>query len=69
VVRTELAVELLGSMGAILANAMNGEELPINHGFPLRLVVHGCYAVASVKWLTDIVAIEAPFGVHFQVDT
>src|SRR5262249_43171910 len=38
----------------LLAYAMNGEPLPIEHGFPLRLVVPNWYAVASVKWLTDI---------------
>jgi DMSO/TMAO reductase YedYZ molybdopterin-dependent catalytic subunit len=36
----------------ILAWAMNGEPLPIQHGYPLRLVVPGWYGVASVKWLT-----------------
>ena len=40
--------------GAMLAYAMNGQPLPARHGYPLRLVVPGWYAVASVKWLTDI---------------
>lgn len=35
---------------ALLAYAMNGEPLPIQHGAPLRLVVPSWYAVASVKW-------------------
>ena len=39
---------------ALLAYAMNGEPLPVQHGYPLRLVVPGWYAVASVKWLTEI---------------
>jgi DMSO/TMAO reductase YedYZ molybdopterin-dependent catalytic subunit len=38
----------------ILAYAMNGEPLPIVHGFPLRLVVPGWYGVAHVKWLQRI---------------
>ena len=33
---------------------MNGDPLPVQHGYPLRLVVPGWYAVASVKWLTEI---------------
>jgi hypothetical protein len=34
---------------------MNGEPLPIEHGFPVRLVVPGLYGyIASVKWLTEI---------------
>ena len=40
--------------GALLAYAMNGEPLPLQHGYPLRLIVPGWYAVTSVKWLTDI---------------
>jgi DMSO/TMAO reductase YedYZ molybdopterin-dependent catalytic subunit len=54
---------------ALLAYAMNGEPLPIQHGYPLRLVVPGWYAVASVKWLTEIEAIEGPFTGQFQTDS
>jgi DMSO/TMAO reductase YedYZ molybdopterin-dependent catalytic subunit len=63
-----LAVDQLSSSGALLAYAMNGEELPLHHGYPLRLIVPGWYAVASVKWLTHIEAISEPFQGHFQVD-
>jgi DMSO/TMAO reductase YedYZ molybdopterin-dependent catalytic subunit len=51
---------------ALLAYAMNGEPLPIQHGYPLRLVVPGWYAVTSVKWLTDIEALDATFTGHYQ---
>jgi DMSO/TMAO reductase YedYZ molybdopterin-dependent catalytic subunit len=51
---------------ALLAYAMNGEPLPTQHGYPLRLVVPGWYAVASVKWLTEIEAIEGPFTGQYQ---
>jgi DMSO/TMAO reductase YedYZ molybdopterin-dependent catalytic subunit len=47
---------------------MNGEPLPIHHGFPLRLIVPSWYAVASVKWLTDIELIGQPFAGHFQME-
>ena len=63
-----LPIDLLGQAGALLAYAMNGEELPVRHGYPLRLVVPGWYAVASVKWLTEIELIAQPFRGHFQVD-
>jgi DMSO/TMAO reductase YedYZ molybdopterin-dependent catalytic subunit len=63
-----LPVALSGQSGALLAHAMNGEELPAQHGYPLRLVVPGWYAVASVKWLTDIELIAQPFRGHFQAD-
>lgn len=40
---------------AIVAIGMNGEPLPIRHGFPVRLVVPGLYGyIGSVKWLTSI---------------
>ena len=51
---------------ALLAYAMNGEMLPIQHGYPLRLVVPAWYAVASVKWLTEIDVISGEFSGHYQ---
>jgi DMSO/TMAO reductase YedYZ molybdopterin-dependent catalytic subunit len=42
----------------ILAYEMNGEALPILHGFPLRAVVPGWEGAYSVKWLTDIQVME-----------
>ena len=53
---------------ALLAYAMNGEALSVAHGFPLRLVVPGWYAVTSIKWLTEIALIEEPFRGFFQAD-
>jgi DMSO/TMAO reductase YedYZ molybdopterin-dependent catalytic subunit len=52
----------------LLAWAMNGEELPEEHGFPLRLIVPGWYGMASVKWLTRIEARTEPFAGFFQRD-
>ncbi|KAA0022522.1 molybdopterin-dependent oxidoreductase [Antrihabitans cavernicola] len=40
---------------AILAIGMNGEPLPVEHGYPARLVVPGLYGyVSATKWVTDI---------------
>ncbi len=40
---------------AMVAVQMNGEPLPISHGFPARLVVAGLYGyVSATKWLSDI---------------
>jgi DMSO/TMAO reductase YedYZ molybdopterin-dependent catalytic subunit len=50
----------------LLAWEMNGAPLTPAHGFPVRLVVPGWYAVASVKWLAEITALDAPFTGHFQ---
>jgi DMSO/TMAO reductase YedYZ molybdopterin-dependent catalytic subunit len=50
----------------LLAYAMNGEPLPLDHGFPVRLVVPGWVGVASVKWLTGIEAVTAPYEGFYQ---
>lgn len=43
------------SRGAMLALGMNGEPLPIEHGFPARLVIPGLYGyVSATKWVTDL---------------
>ncbi|GAA4043882.1 molybdopterin-dependent oxidoreductase [Agromyces indicus] len=40
---------------AILAVGMNGEPLPLEHGFPVRMVVPGLYGyVSATKWLTEL---------------
>ena len=40
---------------ALLAIAMNGSPLPVEHGFPARMVVPGLYGyVSACKWVTDI---------------
>lgn len=44
----------------ILAFEMNGQPLPVVHGFPLRLVCPGWYGMASVKWLTSVKLVEEP---------
>jgi sulfane dehydrogenase subunit SoxC len=47
--------------GALLAWAINGEPLPPQHGFPLRLLVPGWYGMASVKWLERITVLTEPW--------
>jgi DMSO/TMAO reductase YedYZ molybdopterin-dependent catalytic subunit len=40
---------------SLLAVAMNGQALPVEHGFPARMVVPGLYGyVSATKWVTDI---------------
>ena len=38
----------------LLAYEMNGETLPMEHGFPLRLVVPGWAGDSWIKWVTSI---------------
>ena len=51
---TPLQVVLDGP-DALLAVAMNGTPLPVEHGFPARMVIPGLYGyVSATKWVTDI---------------
>lgn len=51
---TPLAV-LQDDRNAILAVGMNGEPLPAQHGFPVRMVVPGLYGyVSATKWVVDL---------------
>jgi DMSO/TMAO reductase YedYZ molybdopterin-dependent catalytic subunit len=50
----------------LIAYQMNGRDLPRDHGFPVRAIVPGHYAMASVKWLTSIQAVREPFQGYWQ---
>jgi DMSO/TMAO reductase YedYZ molybdopterin-dependent catalytic subunit len=49
-----------------LAYAINGQPLPPQHGFPLRLVVPGWYGMTHVKWLRSITVATQPFRGYQQ---
>jgi DMSO/TMAO reductase YedYZ molybdopterin-dependent catalytic subunit len=63
-----LSVDQAMSAGAVLAYRMNGNPLPPQHGFPVRLVVPGWYGMANVKWLNSIDVIDHTFD-GYQVST
>ena len=50
----------------LIAYAMNGQDLPPDHGFPVRAIVPGHYGMASVKWLTRIQPVCEPFHGYWQ---
>jgi DMSO/TMAO reductase YedYZ molybdopterin-dependent catalytic subunit len=48
-------VTALDGRNALVAIGMNGEPLPLEHGYPARLIVPGLYGyVSATKWLTEI---------------
>ncbi|WP_290054512.1 molybdopterin-dependent oxidoreductase [Amycolatopsis solani] len=52
---TPANVALDPQRGAMLAIGMNGEPLPIEHGFPARLVIPGLYGyVSATKWVQSL---------------
>src|SRR5437763_6570556 len=50
----------------LLAYQMNGNDLPPQHGFPLRAIVPGWYAMASIKWLQRVIVTDRPFTGYYQ---
>jgi DMSO/TMAO reductase YedYZ molybdopterin-dependent catalytic subunit len=63
-----LSVDDAMHSGALLTFAMIDELLPARHGYPVRLIVPGKYAVASVKWLISIAVSSKPFDGFFQAE-
>jgi DMSO/TMAO reductase YedYZ molybdopterin-dependent catalytic subunit len=55
-----LAVDHARDGEVMLAYAMNGEQLPLLNGFPLRLIVPGWYSTYWVKTLNDIEVLDQP---------
>lgn len=52
---TPLAVLQDPDRASLLAVSMNGEPLPVEHGFPVRMVVPGLYGyVSATKWVTEL---------------
>ncbi|MGP5304655.1 molybdopterin-dependent oxidoreductase [Brachybacterium alimentarium] len=46
---------LVDDRGSLIAVGMNGEPLPQEHGYPVRMVVPGLYGyVSATKWLTEL---------------
>lgn len=56
--RVRLSLDLARSAGVLLAWALNGEPLPLEHGYPVRVVVPGREERASLRWLSAISVVE-----------
>ena len=50
----------------MLVHAINGQPLPPQHGFPVRLIVPGWYGMTDVKWLRSITVTDAAFEGYQQ---
>ena len=61
-----LPLELAKHPDTLLAYEMNGEILPLEHGYPIRLIIPGWYGMAHVKWVNKITAITEPYYGTFQ---
>jgi DMSO/TMAO reductase YedYZ molybdopterin-dependent catalytic subunit len=50
----------------LLAYQMNGKDILPEHGFPVRAIVPGWYAMASVKWLQRLIITGQAFNGYYQ---
>jgi DMSO/TMAO reductase YedYZ molybdopterin-dependent catalytic subunit len=61
--RTNIALD---GREALVAFGLNGSELPLKHGYPVRLVVPGLYGyVSATKWLTEIELTDWNFDAYW----
>lgn len=61
------SIPLEKAMGTtLLAYEMNGEPLPLKHGFPLRGLALGWFGASCVKWLSKIFLLVRPFEGHYM---
>ena len=60
------SIPLEKASSVLLAYKMNDVDLPPEHGFPVRAIVPGWYAMASIKWLRRIIVTDQPFNGYFQ---
>src|SRR6266571_8406469 len=60
------SIPLEKARDVLLAYKMNDVDLPPEHGFPVRAIVPGWYAVASIKWLQRIIVTDRPFSGYYQ---
>ncbi|MDQ4127809.1 MAG: molybdopterin-dependent oxidoreductase, partial [Actinomycetota bacterium] len=61
--KTELALD---GREALVAFGMNGNELPVKHGYPVRLVVPGLYGyISATKWITEIELTDWNFDAYW----
>jgi len=54
------------SEDVFLAFKMNGESLPRDHGFPLRVIVPGIYGMKHVKWISKIELMDHDYKGYWE---
>lgn len=58
------AMDPLGDV--LVAYEMNGQPIPVDHGFPVRLVAPGIVGARNVKWLSRIMMSDHESQSHWQ---
>jgi len=68
-VRRPMSIAKALADDTLLVYAMNGQILPADHGFPLRVLVPGWLGAASIKWVGRIEVSEQPLYSPFNTQT
>ncbi len=63
---TSVPVEWAMNPKSLLAFEMNGEPLPVEHGYPLRVMFPGHYGMKQPKWIQKITAIDGSFAGYWE---
>ena len=63
---SSLTIEDASESDVILAYEMNGETLPVDQGYPLRVVAPGKYGYKWVKWITHIEIIDYDYKGYWE---
>jgi DMSO/TMAO reductase YedYZ molybdopterin-dependent catalytic subunit len=61
-----LSLEDARARDVFVAYAINGQPIPASQGAPVRLIVPGCYGMASVKWLSSVEVIKGESGSYWE---
>ncbi|MDV3294149.1 MAG: molybdopterin-dependent oxidoreductase [Nitrososphaerales archaeon] len=51
---------------SLLAYSMNGQPLPVRHGYPLRGLIPGLYGMMSAKWVKQISLLDSEYHGYWQ---
>jgi DMSO/TMAO reductase YedYZ molybdopterin-dependent catalytic subunit len=68
-VRRPMSITKALAEDTIVAYAMNGEPLPPDHGFPVRVLTPGWIGVANIKWVGRIEVSEEALYSHWNTET
>ena len=68
-VRLPIPVTKAFAEDTLLVYAMNGDTLPPDHGFPLRLLTPSWIGVANIKWVGRLEVSEQPLFSYWNTET
>jgi len=57
----------IAASGAFLATGMNGATLPLDHGWPVRLLMPNWYGCTCIKWVTNVTLVSEDEGATSQM--